>query len=134
MEQSDEMEEMTELTRRQNQVLTALLTEPTLGDAAEVSGVSKRTIQNYLSTPEFLSELRHRQNIIVNLVTANLVASMTEAVGVLRRIMHDVEATLATQSRAADSLLRHAKEMLELGELSERLVALEVQLRIGGKL
>ena len=134
MEQSDEMEEMTELTRRQNQVLTALLTEPTLGDAAEVAGVSKRTIQNYLSTPEFLSELRHKQNIIVNLVTANLVASMTEAVGVLRRIMHDGEATLATQSRAADSLLRHAKEMLELGELSERLVALEVQLRIGGKL
>lgn len=134
MEQSDEMEEMTELTRRQNQVLAALLTEPTLGDAAEVAGVSKRTIQNYLSTPEFLSELRHKQNIIVSLVTANLVASMTEAVGVLRRIMHDGEATLATQSRAADSLLRHAKEMLELGELSERLVALEVQLKIGGKL
>jgi transcriptional regulator with XRE-family HTH domain len=112
----------------------ALLSSPSVKRAAERCDVSERTLFNYLEDERFVSELKKRQDQLLQAVTTSLSGLATRACEVLDEVMNDEDATAPCRTRAATAALQYAREWRELGELSERLIALEMRLQIGGKL
>ena len=112
------------LTPRQKKGLTALLSEPTVMQASESSGISRVTLYSYLSEPSFKKALATQQDEVLSLVankSANLVSRSLE---VLEQAMEDPKIKL----RATDITLRHVVNLLEYIDLSKRIAIMEEQI------
>ncbi len=111
------------LTRRKEQAIAALLTEPTLEMAAKRVGVSDVTLWRWLRDSEFqaaFSEARHR---VVEAAIGKLQQVAAEAVACLQRNLTSGQP--ATEVRAADAILSHVLKTLDRLELEQRLRHLE---------
>lgn len=76
------------LSRYQESAISALLTEPTVAEAAEKAGVSERTLRRWLSdSPEFVGAYRRARLQVVEAAISHLQQASAEAVATLRRNM-----------------------------------------------
>lgn len=121
------------LSPKQQQALVALLSSPSVKRAAERCDVSERTLFNYLEDERFVSELKKRQDQLLEAVTMSLTGLTVRACEVLAEVMDSETASDACRTRAAIAALRYSGEWRELGELSERVMQLEMRLEIGGR-
>lgn len=60
------------LTQRQLRAIEALLSTPSLTAAARKAGLATKTIYVYMSNPDFVSELKRRQDELLTLTVARL--------------------------------------------------------------
>jgi hypothetical protein len=111
------------LGRKQEALLAALLTEPTLARAAAKAGVSEATVHRWLLLPEFQAAYRRARRQIVEAAIGQLQQATGEAVETLRRNLTCGHA--GAEIRAAAAILDQAIRGLELVDLEERLAALE---------
>ena len=116
------------LSTNQRKALKALLSEPTVRDAAQAAGLGERTVHRYLADATFKAELRRRQDQVIAATTAALVGLSGEAVKTLRDILESRRASNAVKARVALGWLKHTREAVELDDLAQRVAVLEGKL------
>jgi hypothetical protein len=111
------------LTRKQEALIAALLTEPTHAAAAAKAGVSEATLHRWLHLPEFQAAYRLARRGVVETAVGRLQQSTTKAVEALERNLACGHP--GSEIRAALGIIGHAVQAVELLDLVERLEELE---------
>ena len=92
----------------QKQLVSVLLTTRTIREAAEISGVSERTIRRHLHDENFLELYRELQEEIVEKNNAYIQSKVHTALDVLIDIIEAPETTTNNKIKAIDVLLNHS--------------------------
>jgi uncharacterized protein (UPF0147 family) len=111
--------------RRQEEAIIALLTHRSVEEAAKAVGVASKTLFRWLQIPEFDQAYRKARRAAFSQSTARLQQATSAAVSTLLKIMVDPNAPASTRVRAADSVLDHAKQAIEIEDIDVRVAALE---------
>ncbi len=110
-------------TRKREHAIAALLSAPSLGEAARLAGIGEATLRRWLREPDFSTAYRAARRQALEPVVGRLQQAATAAVGTLERnLTASVE---SVQVRAAQILLEQAFKTVELMDLAERVEALE---------
>jgi hypothetical protein len=78
-----------------------------------------------MKIPEFEASYLEARRAAVSQSNARLQQASSAAVSTLLKIMVDVASPASTRVRAADSVLDHAKQAIEIDDIQGRLTALE---------
>jgi transposase-like protein len=113
------------LIRKQEQAIAALLSEATVGAAAEKAGVAEVTLYRWLKLPDFVAAYREARRDVVEKAVAQLQQSSWAASTTLVRLLGS--SSDAIRLRAALAILDQGNKGLELIDFEERLAALEQQ-------
>jgi hypothetical protein len=111
------------LTRKQEALIAALLTEPTHAAAAAKAGVSEATLHRWLHLPEFQAAYRPARRGVVETAIGLLQKSTSKAVEALERNLACGHP--GSEIRAALGIIGHAVQAVELLDLVERMEELE---------
>jgi hypothetical protein len=109
--------------RLEDRALVALLSEPTIAQAATKARVSESTLLRWLAEPSFKSRYRDARRQAVELAIAGLQQATSAAVEALGRNMRC--GAPASEIAAAKAVLDFAVKGVELVDLAERVEALE---------
>lgn len=115
------------LASKQVQAIKALLTSPTLGKAAESIGVSRKTLERWLTQDDFKAALRAAEQDSLETLNRVMVGYAVQPLAVLIEIMNDKKQAGGVRVRAAAAFLGILLRYRELVVLEERLTALEQQ-------
>jgi hypothetical protein len=110
-------------SRLEDQALAALLSEPTMQQAATKAGVSESTMLRWLADPPFQARYRAARRQVVEQAVAQLQQGTSEAVEALRRNLKC--AIPAAEIAAAKAVLDFSLKAVELVDLVERVEQLE---------
>ncbi|SRR6266849_3175917 len=111
------------LGRRQEAAVAALLTAPTITEAAQVVGVAESTLRRWLAEPEFQAAYQEARQQAVSMAVGRLQGLLAKAAETLERAMSC--GTPATEVRAAIAAFDQAYKGAELLDLAGRVAALE---------
>ena len=117
------------LTPKQSAAVLALLSRPTLAEAAKAAHVNAATLWRWQQLPVFAAAFRQAQRAALGRAIAALHLAATEAVETLRAAMRDAEAPAASRVAAARATLDLAVRGSEAADIEQRLAALEARLR-----
>jgi hypothetical protein len=113
------------LGRKMEQAIAAMLTQPNLDAAARTSGVGATTLLRWQKLPEFQKAYREARRAAFGQSISRLQQASSAAVSTLLKIMVDPSAPPSTRVRAADSVLDHSKQAIEIEDIDVRVAALE---------
>jgi len=113
------------LSARKRRFVAALLTEPTILDAARACGLSERTAHRYVRDPAVKAALSAALDDVLAGVTRQTVAAMGAAVRTLAAIHEAGDMPPAARVSAARSLLVGGPALREAFDLGARVAALE---------
>jgi uncharacterized protein (UPF0147 family) len=117
------------LTPKQDKAIVALLSKPSITEAAKDLGMSPATIFRWLQDKEFhAAYMKARRDSVKNAV-AKLQSSAGEAVEVLTEIMKDQTKPSFVRLSAAKSVLELSFKAIELEDLAQRVEELETVLQ-----
>ncbi len=111
------------LSRKQEQAIAALLQAPTVKKAAASCGVAEKTLRRWLQLPGFIAAWRTARRQAFDAAVAELERHALRAVRALASNLTADRA--ADRNRAADLLLGHRRDYVELEDLAQRVEALE---------
>jgi hypothetical protein len=111
------------LPPKKQKAVEALLSFPTIGEAATAAGVDRRTLCRWLSCPDFLDAYRDAAETVYRRCLSTLSTGATEAAETLRACLHATRD--GDRIAAARALLDGAHKARELCDLETRLAALE---------
>lgn len=114
------------LSRKQDALILALLTSPTIKQAAHKAGISEPTARRWLKEASFQTAYREASRATFDQAIVSLQQLAVSAVVTLARNLKP-EVPPAVQVRAATAILEHAREA-EMQEILERLERLEAML------
>src|ERR1022692_1311381 len=111
--------------RKMEGAITALLTRPSVEDAARVAGVGEKTLRRWMREPRFnVQYLRARREGV-----SQAVARMQQATGaagtVVLKLMTDPNVPAAVRLRAAECVFDRAIKGIELEDIETRVSELE---------
>lgn len=112
-------------SRKQQQAVTALLSSPTIGDAAKSCGMGERTLKRWLKDEDFLAAYRDAQRNLLESAVNRLRGAALEFVNALHHIATDNGAPPAARATAARSGLEVLLKAGALEELERRVADLE---------
>jgi hypothetical protein len=115
----------TKFGRKKEEAIAALLTQRNVEEAARVAGIGTQTLYRWMKEPEFEAAYLEARRAMVSQSNARLQQASSAAVSTLLKIMVDGSAPASTRVRAADSVLDHAKQAIEIDDVQVRLSALE---------
>jgi phage terminase small subunit len=115
------------LSQRRRRFVAAMLTSPTIEDAAKSAGISERTAYRYLANPDVKAALSSALDDALNQATARAVAAMTAALETLAAIHQDRAAPTGARVSAARAILDAGPRLREAVDLAERVARLEQQ-------
>jgi phage terminase small subunit len=121
------MQSAGKLTRKQEALISALLTAPSLAAAAQQAGLSEVTAWRWLKDATFQAAYREARRAVVQHAITQVQQATGEAVETLRSVMQDAEAPASARVSAAKAVLETAIKAVELEDLEARIVALEMQ-------
>ena len=111
------------LTRKQEQLIVALLAEDTIAGAAHTAGISEATALRWMKLPTFQEDYRQARRAVFDQAISAMQRLAVTAVETLSRNLQ-ADAPPAVQVTAAKVILEHAKAA-SLEEIAERLARLE---------
>jgi transposase-like protein len=111
------------LSRKKEQAVLALLSSPSISEAAKAVGISEATLWRWLQRSDFQHAYREARNRLIEQALARLQQATGEAVATLRRNLTSGKASV--EVRAAQIILEQATKAIELYDLEERLARLE---------
>ena len=112
--------------RRQDQLVVALLENPTLERAAAALGISGVTLWRWMQKPEFQAAYREARRRAFSQALGRLQHASSAAVATLLKVMIDPASPASTRVRAADSVLDHAAKAIEIEDIEARVAQLEL--------
>src|SRR5262249_13167652 len=118
------------LTAKQQRGVLALLSKPTISKAAAEAGVSERCLRKWMQLEAFRTAVRAARQEMFETAVARLVKLAAAAVATLARGLK--AAKDADKIRAADLLLRHGRDAVEVDDLARRVRELEQRLQLQG--
>jgi hypothetical protein len=113
------------LSRKQEALISALLTAPTLADAAHTAGIGEVTAWRWLKDATFQATYREARRQVVQQAIVQVQQATGEAVETLRQVMQAADAPASAKVSAAKTILETAVKAVELEDLEARIVALE---------
>jgi hypothetical protein len=119
------------LTPKQEKGILALLSTPTLKEAAGQSGVNEATLFRWLQNRDFHAAYMKARRESFGLAVARLQQASCDAVGVLQEIINDRQAPASARVNAAKAIIDYSSKALELEDLAERVAELESTLKPG---
>ena len=111
--------------RKKEEAIAALLSQPTVEQAARSINIGLRTLLRWLQNPEFKQAYYKARRDAFGQATARLQQASGAAVMTLLKIMVDPNAPASTRVRAADSVLDHGAKAIEIEDIEARVAALE---------
>jgi hypothetical protein len=116
------------LTAREQRIVLAVLSTPTLEAAAAQARQSVRTVQRALAKASVEAELRRQQRALFSTATNILAQAAAEAATVLRTIANDRTAPAPSRVTAARAIQELGARAIEIGDYGARLDAIEGEL------
>lgn len=113
------------LSAKQQNGIRALLTERTIGDAAKLAGVSRRTFDRWRADPAFQEALAAAELEALTTLCRSMAGTASDAQAALLEIMSDPNAPAMARVRAASAYLTHLPALRAGLSLEQRLAALE---------
>lgn len=114
-----------ELEPRHEQAILALMTEPTVIKAAEVTGVTPQTLYNWLNDPEFKAAYKAVRSQTMDQAITQIQRNVDLAINTLVKVMISDLTRDAARVRAAIAILDMAFKAYEIEQITERLTELE---------
>ena len=114
-----------QLGRKMEAAIAALLSQRNHDEAAKMAGVSKRTLIRWLKLPEFQAGYREARRAAMFQANARLQQAANLAASTLVKLMLDASTPPAVRVRAADFILARGNQGLENEDLEARLTAVE---------
>ncbi len=114
------------LTRKHEQAISALLSEPSIKAAAEICGIGEATLYRWLQLPSFAVAYRTARRQVVERAVSELQAACGKAVETLKRNLDCV--IPGVEIRAAQIILEQAVKGVEIMDMQERIERLEALL------
>lgn len=113
------------LSSRQNRVLSALLIEPSLTKVSEITGISTRTIHNYVKMPEFQEEYQKRITGVIQEATRQMQLSLSPAITALKNIVDDDAESANVRVASARVILDYCLRLTEITDILRRIESIE---------
>ena len=113
-----------EISRKQEEMIEALLTQPNIALAARFVGCSTRTMYRHLKDPAFDAAYRAARRATVTQAGARLQQGTPAASTTILKLMDPKQPALV-RLRAAEAVLRNANKSIELEDVDTRLSACE---------
>lgn len=114
------------LTGKQHAAIDALLACHTVGDAAEVVGVNRRTLHRWLNEPAFAQALQDAQDELTRGAIRRLTGMVHKAVNEVERLIEGGEDE-SVRLRAALAVSTNDDELAALADGARKLVGTEVE-------
>lgn len=121
------------LDAARDKALAALLSEPTVADAARKSRISQATLYRYLREDDFKKLYREARADLVTHAITQLQRDCATASKTLREVCEDKEAPASARVSAARAIIDGAVKAVELQDLAARVEELEGRLPARGK-
>ena len=118
------------LPAKQEQALQAVISHPTLKEAALASGVSETTLWRYMQDEAFSRRLREARREAVNHAVTRLQRASVDAVAVLHELMLKADAPASARISAARAVIDYSLRAAEIDELKARIDSLEEFIRL----
>ena len=113
------------LTGKQAAAIAALVSEPTMKDAAARAGVVESTLWRWLQLAEFQKAYQEARRETVKHALVKMQSAASQAVDVMTEIMGNKEASDFARLAAAKSVLEFSVKAVELEDLAARIAELE---------
>lgn len=114
-----------ELSAKQELALRAIISHPTLKEAALAAGVSDSTIWRYMQDEAFSKRLREARRDAVSHAVIRLQQASSDAVTVLHELMMKEDAPAVARITACRTVLDYSFRAAEMDELKVRVDELE---------
>lgn len=114
-------ENQSNLSTKQEKAILALLTEPTIRQAAEVSGVGETTLYRWMQEKEFNQAFKDARKQAFSQTISRLQQATTDAVQTLRDIMTSADAPASSRVTAAKTVIEMAYKAYEMEDLAAEL-------------
>jgi hypothetical protein len=111
--------------RKMEQAIAALLTRPSIEDAARVAGVAEKTLRRWMEEPQFNARYLKARRDGVSQAVARMQQATGAASTTMLKVMTDPNVPAAVRLRAAEGVFDRAIEGIELEDLNARLTELE---------
>ncbi len=109
----------------QERCIAALLTTPSIKDAAKEIGITSRTIFLWLNDEKFSEAYRQARSKTVGLALAEIQKAMPQAIAALKEVMENREAPPSARVSAARAVLELAERWTQTEDLIGRVEVLE---------
>lgn len=110
---------------RREKAIAALLSQPTIKQAAKAAGIGERTLHTYLDDPDFKREYQERRRNMLETACGVLTYNVGYAIAALLEITTDKRAGKIARVNAARTILEYALKTFEEMDLQARIEALE---------
>ena len=113
------------LTRKQEDTIIALLSNPRIEDAARAASVGARTLMRWLKEPAFEKAYMKARRTAFRHSLARLQQMSGAAVSTLGKIMVDQSSPASTRVRAAECIINQGAKAIEIEDIDARVSELE---------
>ncbi|MBU4311851.1 MAG: hypothetical protein KJ706_03960 [Candidatus Omnitrophica bacterium] len=114
---------MPELSNKQIQLISCLLTSPTIEEACNKAGIERGSYYNWLRDEAFKAELKRQRDIVTSEALDRLKGALSKAVEELIKLM---DSTLPSLRRwACKDVLDYTLRSIELENIEDRLAKIE---------
>jgi hypothetical protein len=113
------------LGRKQEDAIAALLTQKNLEEAARMAGIGARTLLRWMKLPEFDAAYREARRKAFGQSIARLQQGTSAAATTFLKLLIDPDTPASVRARVADSIFNHAAKAIEIEDIEARLAALE---------
>ena len=111
--------------RKQEDAITALLTQRNIEEAAKAAGIGANTLLRWLKVPEFEKAYRDARRKAFGQSIARLQQGTSAAATTLLKLLIDQNTPASVRARVADSIFNHAAKAIEIEDIEARVSELE---------
>ena len=115
----------TKFSRKMEETVAALLTQPNVDAAARSVGISVATLMRWQKEPEFQKALREARRAAFGQAIARLQQMSGAAVATLGNIMVEQTSPPSIRVRTAEAIINHAAKAIEIEDIDARVTELE---------
>jgi hypothetical protein len=113
------------LGRKQEEAISALLTQRNLEEAARVARIGVRTLIRWMKVPAFQTAYREARREVFGQSIARLQQGTSAAATTLLKLLIDANTPASVKVRAAEAIFHHAAKAIEIEDLEARVADLE---------
>lgn len=110
---------------KRDKAIMALLTQPTIQEAAKSIGISDTTLWRWMQEEEFSTRYKEAKQLAFNQAMGRLQQVSSIAVDTLQSVMEDETAPPSSRVSAAKTVLELSHKSFEIQELAEKIAELE---------
>jgi hypothetical protein len=116
------------LSRKKEQAIAALLSQPSIGGAAKKAGIGEKTLFRWLQLDEFKRTYKTARRQVIDQTIAQIQSVMSKEVQTLLNVMSDSAAPASSKVSAARALLDIGFKVVEIEDLESRIEKIEKNL------